>query len=243
LNSAKTMAYFVTKRDAEETKVQGKQIGRRELSSSRLMKGPSRDQRLNEAIAAINANEQEDFIKKKMDTSEPKVTGKGHNNEMVVRHWGANVFALGKPSPPPKLRIRPDVSEENLAKLMREDHRKEDAAEGMGRDDPPWEKILKNDYPVPRNTNIRVIRKKYGERESYESGPPHGFSGMGKHCKPEPPRRMKPKTDEEFVPEFHPVRRLNGKRVYGHSIDCNPLIPEQHRIPQTHRPQRNENFN
>lgn len=173
----------------------------------------TRDMRIDLAIDKISGpykEQQTDFLMKKLDHT--KARGNGVHVQPSAHALVNNVFPPPKIATPPKLRIRPGVSDEELRRIWHEDERKEQLAKDQESKPDMLEKMMDYHYPVPRPPPPIPSKKKVSElpRDVYPDNEPEGFKGLGLYSDP-----SKPKGRHCGIPPVPAQAKEAGRRHRG----------------------------
>lgn len=173
------MAYFVNHPGPEPRKT-GLAMPRRQLSPSRLTRGPNRDVLIQHEVEAMSARESENFLLKKLDRSEAPLRGK-QMGPSSARQKHSEIFATPKPNTPPRLRIKPQMDLPQLEKLVVRDTKKDVTAANMAAKPTLIDQMYACQYPQPHAQELYRPQKKLLELPVPKSdeAEPAGFAGMG----------------------------------------------------------------
>lgn len=170
-------------------------------------KYPTRDEQLEQQIQKMNVAETDDFLMKKLDPSQGHRRGRHMqaNSKEIVN----NVFPEPKIATPPKMRIRPGVTDEDLRKIWQEDDRKAQEQMKMAEKTGMVDKMMKAAYPIPRQESPVTPRKRINclQKPEYPENEPPGFKGLGAASEPlrhrgrvPPPAQTEPTPNAELKP-------------------------------------------
>ena len=190
----------------------------RPLSPSRIIRAKGRDTLLEVELKAMAEGAKDrdgDILNLNAERQKQRQEGKAR---AVGRGVDSQIFGSDEgPLPQPRLRIRPEMSDERMSALVSHDTRKDDAAARAANSEDMLTKMVHSSHPIPvqKEEKPHMHKKRFSVHEPPSGVAVAGFGGMGSKSTFQGPHGVATKPIESFVPDPKPASRFRGKRMIG----------------------------